>query len=303
MEDYVNSNGLQEGAYDIYIAEDSGSSSKAAKVSEAVDDGATVIILGGFSWDNAVVKIVKKYPNVCFLSFELTAKSYPSNMINITFAEEISGFLAGYAIVMDGYSQLGFLGGAGSNAGVVRYGYGFIQGANYAANELNTPVTMKYWYSGSYWPTDEIKARMEKWYRDGTEVVFSCGGNIIESCIEAADENYGSVIGVDQDQASLSNTVITSACKLYDQATLYVLNLYNARLNRWPSYMVGLNVRLSIEENVVGLPIGDASWRFAHFSLDDYYKIAKIITDGTVTVNSNVKSRPKVKNLKVSYEK
>ena len=81
-----------------------------------------------------------------------------------------SGFLAGYAAVMDGYTKLAFLGGIDVPA-VVRYGFGFVQGADVAAAELgNTAdVSVKYWYSGAFWPTVEIKTKTAGWYTEGTE--------------------------------------------------------------------------------------------------------------------------------------
>jgi len=161
LQAYQRENALPDGDIAIYISKSFDAADRASAVQKAVDNGAGVILLAGFFWDKSDVKLAKQYPGVCFLSFELTAKTYSSNMINVTFAEEISGFLAGYAAVTDGYRQLGFLGGTKKSA-VIRYGYGFIQGANYAANALDTSVSMKYWYSGSYFPSDDIQARMEK---------------------------------------------------------------------------------------------------------------------------------------------
>ncbi len=45
------------------------------------------------------------------------------------------GYLAGYAAVKDGYTKLGFMGGMAVPA-VVRFGYGFVQGAEMAATEM-----------------------------------------------------------------------------------------------------------------------------------------------------------------------
>ena len=50
------------------------------------------------------------------------------NTALITYKEEQAGYLAGYAAVYDGYKELGFLGGMAVPA-VIRYGYGFVQGA------------------------------------------------------------------------------------------------------------------------------------------------------------------------------
>ena len=50
------------------------------------------------------------------------------------FKEEISGYFAGYTAVMLGYTNLGFLGGM-AVPGVMRFGYGYVQGINEAAKE------------------------------------------------------------------------------------------------------------------------------------------------------------------------
>ncbi len=89
----------------------------------------------------------------------------------------------------------------------------FVQGADAAAVEDNVDVNIKYWYSGSFGPTDEIAAKMDSWYTEGTEVVFACGGGIYLSCQSAAEANEGLMIGVDVDQSNVSDTIITSAMK------------------------------------------------------------------------------------------
>lgn len=62
----------------------------------------------------------------------------------------------------------GFLGGIDVPA-VIRYGYGFIQGADKAAQELGvTDVNIKYWYSGSFEANDDIATKMDNWYVGGT---------------------------------------------------------------------------------------------------------------------------------------
>ena len=54
-----------------------------------------------------------------------------TNVAGVNFNEEQCGYLAGYAVVKDGFTQLGFSGGGGgTNAACCRYGYGFLQGAS-----------------------------------------------------------------------------------------------------------------------------------------------------------------------------
>ena len=64
-----------------------------------------------------------------------------------------AAYLAGYAVVKEGFTQLGFSGGGGgTNAACCRYGYGYLQGASAAAAELDKEVTVNYsWqYGGSF---------------------------------------------------------------------------------------------------------------------------------------------------------
>ena len=113
--------------------------------------------------------------------------------------------MAGYAAAKMGYTKLGFLGGMAVPA-VIRYGYGFVQGADAAAAKLEKTVSMKYAYGNQFFGDADITAAMDTWYADGTEVVFACGGGIYTSAVDAAKKVDGKVIGVDVDQAGVIET-------------------------------------------------------------------------------------------------
>lgn len=147
-----------------------------------------------------------EYPNVHFIAvdvngFDIDSENgtIPENVFCVTFKEEEAGYLAGYAAVKDGFTKLGFLGGRAVPA-VIRYGYGYVQGADAAAQELGTNVQMNYYYGGQFYGDEKITAKMDGWYDGGTEVVFACGGGIWTSAAEAADKHDGKLIGVDVDQ-------------------------------------------------------------------------------------------------------
>ena len=56
-----------------------------------------------------------------------------NNVAGISFQEEQCGYLAGYAIVKEGFTKIGFSGGGGgTNPACCRYGYGYLQGASAA---------------------------------------------------------------------------------------------------------------------------------------------------------------------------
>ena len=119
-----------------------------AAIDLAVTGGAKVIVTPGYLFEPAVYVAQDKYPNVKFILLDGTPhtpdyKTYriEKNVYSIFYAEEQSGFLAGYAAVKDGFTSLGFMGGMAVPA-VVRFGYGYVQGAEYAAKELGLTKTI-----------------------------------------------------------------------------------------------------------------------------------------------------------------
>ena len=193
---------------------------RVAMIEKAVADGYNVIVMPGYAFANAIKQTVNTYTDVKFVALDVGAGDLntfnddgsikeefkvPSNLYCAVYQEELCGYMAGYAAVKLGYKQLGFLGGMAVPA-VVRYGYGFVQGVNAAATELNIAdqVSVKYVYGNKFAPAPEITAVMDTWYKGGTEVVFACGGGIYASAAEAAAKVEGAkVIGVDVDQAGI----------------------------------------------------------------------------------------------------
>lgn len=89
----------------------------------------------------------EKNPDVKFIAIDVGSGDFegakagyklPSNLTSFIYQEELPGYMAGYAAVKEGYTKLGFLGGMAVPA-VVRYGYGFVQGANDAARQSDEP--------------------------------------------------------------------------------------------------------------------------------------------------------------------
>jgi len=120
---------------------------------------------------------------------------------------------------MMGYEKLGFVGGM-EVPSVQRYGNGFIEGANAAASEkgIEKKVEVRCDYAGTFSPNAQIEAFCGEWYKQGTQVIFSCGGGIYSSVAAAACKYDGKMIGVDVDQAAVIDSygagmTITSAMK------------------------------------------------------------------------------------------
>lgn len=266
----------------------------------AVDGGAKIVICAGFLQETALKQAAEQYPEVKFVFIDgyQINDSKGNNLTNvapISFQEEQSGYLAGYAAVKEGYTKLGFSGGGGgTNPACCRFGYGYIQGAQAAAAALGKTVEMKYtWaYGATFSASSDLQSLLNGWYSTGTEVVFSCGGQICQSAFSAAAANDAYVIGVDVDQSGDSDTVITSATKGLREAVMYALEkFYGDKFDD----LGGKSTVLGISDDAVGLPTTD--WKLKNFSVEDYNKLVEDMKKGTITVDSEYDGKVKDENF------
>lgn len=254
----------------------------------AVSEGAKVVVCPGYLFGETVAQAQELYPDVSFIAVDVSAGDLggvdaQQNLYCAVFGEEQAGYLAGYAVVKDGYTKLGFLGGMAVPA-VQRYGYGFVQGANAAAVELGTPIEINYTYGGQFFGDANITAKMEGWYTTGTEIVFACGGSMFQSIVAAASANDGYVIGVDVDQSGESEYVVTSAMKgLADAVQWAVAKVYDGTFDT----IGGQQTSLGVADNAVQLPTGADSWRFETFTVEEYESLYQQMVDGTLVVDDD----------------
>ena len=279
--------------YTYYQPTEDSTDARVLSVGQAIAEGYNTIVLPGFLFNETVPIIQEAYPEAYFIAVDVAASDVnpAANTACITFAEEQAGYLAGYAAVKDGYTKLGYLGGMAVPA-VIRYGYGYIQGADAAAAEMGVDIEINYTYGGQFFGSPEITAKMEGWYQAGTEVVFACGGGIYTSALEAAEKNNGKVIGVDVDQSYVSELIITSAMKQLKNVTMTVLDALNT--GNWATYGAKVSNFSLAEGEYVGLPTAETSWRLNTFTVEEYNALKAKIADGTVTISNNTEALPAV---------
>ena len=254
----------------------------------AVAGGAQLVVTPGFLFQPALYQAQQTFPDVKFILLDGVPQDpatgnrhVAENTVSILYAEDQSGFLAGYAAVMDGFRELGFLGGMAVPA-VVRFGYGFLQGAEQAAIELELEpgeVTVRYHYLGGFTPQPEHQALAAAWFMDGIEVIFAAAGGAGNSVMAAAEAQNGLVIGVDIDQSYDSPTVITSALKELSYSVYLMIDAFYA--GEFPG---GQTLVLGADNYGIGLPMETS--RFRSFSQSDYDYIFSQLVDGTVVVNN-----------------
>lgn len=291
-------------------------------IEQAIAKGAKVVVTPGFLFENAVGQVQSEHPDVYFIAADFEPKVQDGDKVDdqgspvmitkidpntaaILFKEQESGYLAGYAAVKDGYKNLGFMGGLAVPA-VIRYGFGYVAGADAAAKELNETVNVKYNYTNFFVPQPEIQTMAASWYNNGTEIIFSCGGGIVDSILKAAKENKGKVIGVDIDQHDLGEQVITSAMKNLTVAVNDEIKSIDEG-----KFEGGKTMVFGVMENGIQLP--DHFDRFQKFTKDDYnalFDALKSNKDGMTDAipssaeNSDPMSlQDQFKNVKIEYIK
>ena len=301
MKKYAEENGIsykyyqpQEGTTDAYVE----------TIGLAVEGGAKLVVCPGFLFEEPVFIVQDQYPDVHFILLDGEPHNgdyseFKTNdtVMPILFQEDQAGYLAGYAAVKDGMTKLGFMGGMAVPA-VIRYGYGFVQGADAAAKELGVNVEVMYNYTGAFAATPEAQAMAASWYQNGTEVVFGCGGAVGNSVMAAAEEAGAKVIGVDVDQSGESDTVITSAMKMLSNSVYDgVKAFYDG------SFPGGQTSVFTAENDGVGLPMETS--KFESFTQADYDALFADMKAGKITINNNTEDSTTadltLSNTKVSF--
>jgi len=270
----------------------------------ACDNGAKIVVAPGFLQAASLSKVAAEYPEVKFVFIDGWDLEL-DNIAAIAFAEQESGYMAGYAIVREGFEKIGFSGGGGgTNPACCRYGYGFAQGVNAAAKELGKTVELKYsWnYGASFSGSPELQTMVSGWYETGTEIVFACGGTMFNSITAAASANDGFVVGVDVDQSTQSETVVTSAMKDLPAATQWALaKFYDGE---WET-VGNIGTTLGAVEGSTGIPT--ATWSFENYTVAEYEAQLASIKDGSLAIDATVLENDAIvnaglENVTIIYE-
>ena len=306
--------------FTYYKPEGDSTAERVAMIDKAVADGYNVIVMPGYAFAEAIVETAEMYPDVKFVALDVSeydlctaagTETYEQdNVYSAVYQEELAGYMAGYAAVKMGYTKLGFLGGMAVPA-VIRYGYGFVQGADAAAAETGAEVSLNYAYGNQFFGDADITAAMDTWYSGGTEVVFACGGGIFSSAAEAAQKANGKVIGVDVDQAATidgqygEGMTVTSAMKGL-AATVQTL-LTAIQNGEWDNYKgqiqnLGIVSGDDPEANFVQIPMESTQWNDT-FTQDDYKALVAKMASGEITVsNDTTAEQPAASNITVNFQ-
>ena len=307
---FCEANGLD---FQYYKPGSDSDTDRISSIEKAIDEGFNVIIMPGYAFGPAIQQVAPEFSDITFIALDVSegdigdlAANVPANLYCAVYQEELCGYMAGYAAVKLGYKKLGFLGGMAVPA-VVRYGYGFVQGADAAAVELGlTDVEIKYVYGNQFYGDADITAYMDTWFAAGTQIVFACGGGIFTSAGEAAAKVGGKVIGVDVDQKGTidglygDGITVTSAMKGLAATVNAELTAVNGgKFEGGKVENLGL-VGEDPEANFVQIA---PSTQFADgFTQDDYKALVAKMFKGEITVSNAIDAEPAVTAVKVDYQ-
>ena len=323
IRDYCEENGLK---YTYLQPAGSDDASRTAIFEQAVNQmTADVLVAVGFLWDAALCQEIPNYPNVKVIFVDADdlynidydydgvddSLDHQDNLAMITFAEQDCGYMAGYAVVKDGYRNLAFMGGMAVPA-VVRFGYGFVAGANDAAEELGLAekaIDMKYFYTGTFDQTPDIVTRASEWYTNGTEVIFSCGGSIVYSVLQAAKDGEGrKIVGVDTDEyftraadgAENEPLFITSAMKELEITIYRAVKAAYAGGADWAAYTDAGLIRMGAAEDASILaPYRAENWNV--FTEEEYNAVKQQVIAVHDTLPTEATTSPSVAPIEYKY--
>jgi len=305
--------------FQYYKPTEDSDEARVASFQNAVADGYNVIVVPGYLFAGMIAQVAQANPDVQIIALDCGEGDFadagmtelPSNVCSFTYQEELAGYMAGYAAVKEGYEKLGFLGGMAVPA-VIRYGYGFVQGANDAAVELGntSDVEVNYVYGGQFFGDEAITAQMDTWYSNGTEVVFACGGGIYTSACEAALKVDGKVIGVDSDQSgTIANQYgadglcITSAMKgLAPTVEATLTDLFTGKWDNYAGKIENLGIVSGTDPSLNYVQLPTDTWSMENFTVEDYNTLVSQMYDGTITVDNSIDAMPSTEIKVTEYD-
>ena len=323
-----------DGNIQYFMPTSDDNSARIAATELAIASGYDVIVFPGYTHGATIAEISETYPDVKFIALDVAAGdilqtavankgetydyvpenwsladyAYMDNVYCATYQEQVSGYMAGYAAVKLGYTSLGYLGGMAVPS-VTRFGYGFILGADAAAQEMGINVDLKYAYANQFYADSDITAAMDTWYSSGTQVVFSCGAAVWTSVAEAAKKVNGKMIGVDVDQSATidgsygEGMTLTSAMKGLTPTTYDTLVdvLINGHWNNYAGNIVALGISSAVpDENYVQLA-PTTLFEEGKFSVEDYTALVAALYNGEITVSGDLTAEPTTTNVTVSW--
>lgn len=258
--------------------------------------------------------IAAQYPDTTFVVFNAepnkdeAGNAKQKNVISVLFDVHEASFLAGAlaAQVIENQSVLfadthaltpadqggrtvGFIGGTNS-AGITVFSYGFAEGVNYVASELNVDYTFYADYSAGFADSATGSQIANTMYSQGANVVYACAGVVGDGVTAKAKELKKLAVQVDANRdADQPGYVLTSVLK---NTEVPVYELSKALIDGSISEKMGQSIFYSLNSGATGITdlatieasvqeSGKAKWEEIRAYV---YDLGAKIADGSIVV-------------------
>ncbi len=270
------------------------------EVANLKDAGYNIIVTPGVKFETAIHTAQEIYPDMYFIMIEgvpHNGDSKPNlqaNTVSITFSEQESGFLVGYATALELQdANLGFIGGM-KLPSVQKFLAGYIQGITYANETQGTHCTIESANQVFLDTFSDVTAGLQVsaiMYDRGVDAIFTAAGNAGNGVIQEAksrsiqgDKKW--VIGVDMDQyeaglySEEESVILTSAVKHIDKAVF--VHIERILHGTWQGARIA---HFNTTNNGIGLP--EENPNLSWVTLKKVAQLYKDITQGEITVSDD----------------
>lgn len=275
--------------------------------------------------------IAEQYPDTTFVIFNDNPNVNENgtvinkNVISVLFDVHEASFLAGALSALvnenaktlfnaqdynftsgDAGRKIGFLGGTKSN-GITVFGYGFAEGINYIAEQLNVKYTYLSDYNAGFTDSAAGSTKANTYYQDGANIVYAVAGAVGDGVDSKAKEVKKLSIEVDANKDNNQpGYVLTSVLKNTEVPVFEIIQQYK---NKTLDKVKGTTLNYNLASGATGITDlsviaskvtseGKAKWDEIKSELDS---IAKKIASGEIKVINAQAGEPfdktKLKNL------
>lgn len=241
--------------------------------------------------DRAFAEAVYKVQNTSHQTYFLLIDSLPHNadssdftknfnVIPIQFDEAEIGFIAGYALVTEGYSDL-LVVGSENDSSSLHYLYGFLQGADLAALEHNCPQTKVRIINPK--DSSQLTDALEHAYTGKSKVLISTCDAYMEHILPFAHKYSLPVVTCGNHYLDISkeDAVIAASSKNISNALSQVItDFYSSTLSKdTPAIFSTVNQ---------GILFRYDTDRFTNFSKKDLDDLYRHLSDGSIQIIGDI---------------
>lgn len=258
-------------------------------VETLIDEEVDLIVGVGSKLAPTIEKAAKDYPDQKFVIVDETYEKIPSNVETVLFKAEQSAYLVGLiAGKMTKTNDVGFIGGMDISV-INTFKYGYMAGVKTA----NSKCKLQNQYANSFTDQAKGKAIANQMISNGTDIIFTAGGDVGTGAIEAIKEANKYAIGVDRDQSDLApDNVLTSAIKRVDIGVYETVKSFIEG-----KFEGGSSTTYGLEQGAVGIP--DTTSKLVPQDVLDYVneEIKKLESGEIVAPKDETEYNKYIKNL------